>query len=331
MFISIEGTDASGKSTLTDKIADILSRDNPGAEVERYHKGAPQELTRAWALQDYVEGVAKKRWNEQHAVADRWHWGEITYAPLKRPYTSTDGYGLLGTSGWRWVEMFMASRGMTQFWLYQPLEVIQCRLTSRGDDFVDVSELPKILSLYQTAYDNTLSCMKICPPDNASDAAITATAETIIKAARIVSDAVEFLVDYPMYIGPGKPKALLVGDERNDETDTFLPFKPTTGNSGDYLIRSLPEYAWRQYGIVNSADINAEQLNSLHAALGRPRVVALGRIAEKRLQKADMRSVVLPHPQYVRRFQYNDNTEYGRAIDCFADGKIEEMTQWLLR
>ena len=43
--------------------------------------------------------------------------------------------------------MFMASRGMAQFWLYQPLDVIQYRLRGRGDDFVSEEDLEVIIEL----------------------------------------------------------------------------------------------------------------------------------------------------------------------------------------
>jgi thymidylate kinase len=334
MFISVEGTDASGKTTLTDAIAKHLSDAPAEIRVDRYHKGAPQELTRAWVLNDYVESIASSSWQDAHAVADRWHWGEITYAPLKRPNTSTEGYGLLGQAGWRWVELFMLSRGMTQFWLHQPLDVITRRLSERGDDFVEPHELEHILRLYETAYAHTAACTKITPPDDSSDAAIQDTVNTIIEIAQARTDSVRHLTRHKFYIGPARPKALLVGDERNDETDTFLPFKPTNVNSGDYLLNALPDETWSQFGIINSADVYGEDIIRLYEDLGKPRVIALGRMAEKRLRACTMYEdtyVVLPHPQHVRRFHYRDQHEYGRAIDSFASGNTQEYASWILR
>lgn len=332
MFISIEGTDASGKTTLTDRVVNVLEKNYPGTRIDRYHKGAPLELTRRWVLEDYVESVADQDWSSRHAVADRWHWGEMTYAPLKRPNTSIDGFGLLGPAGWRWVELFMMSRGMTQFWLYQPLDVVQRRLASRGDDFVSVSELEHVLNLYHAAYKNTASCYKVSPPDAVH--AIDETAAWIIQTAENVARSVEHLRRHRFYIGPAAPKALLVGDERNDETDTFLPFKPTNLNSGDYLLNALPDETWSQFGIINSADVYGQDIIELYEDLGRPKVIALGRMAEKRLRACTMLDdsyVVLPHPQHVRRFHYRDQIEYGRAINSFANGNTTEYASWILR
>lgn len=334
MFISVEGTDASGKTTLTNLIAATLAKRYPEVAVDRYHKGAPQELTRSWVLSDYVESVARDSWISRHAVADRWHWGEITYAPLKRPGTSIEGYGLLGPAGWRWVELFMMSRGMTQFWLYQPLEVIQRRLEERGDDFVTPDELEHVLRLYEMAYKNTAACTKIIPPDDNSYEAIQSTADMVIGIAESTMSSVAHLQRHPFYIGPAKPKALLVGDERNDETDTFLPFKPTNINSGDYLLNALPDETWADYGIINSADVYGQDIVQLYEDLGHPKIIALGRVAEKHLKACTFYEdlyTVLPHPQHVRRFHYRDQYEYGRAIDSFADGNTTEYASWILR
>jgi len=110
MLIVIEGTDASGKTTLVSEIQKQLNDLFPN-NVEFFHKSKPEEMTRRWVLKDYVTSVENFDWTKKIAVADRWHWGEVTYAPLKRPESSSDGYGLLGVAGWRWVELFLSSRG----------------------------------------------------------------------------------------------------------------------------------------------------------------------------------------------------------------------------
>jgi hypothetical protein len=116
MFIIVEGTDASGKTTLVNEIQKQLETLFPRKSIEFYHKSKPEQMTRRWVLEDYVTSIETGDWQNRIAVADRWHWGEVTYAPLKRPESSTDGYGLLGVAGWRWVELFLRSRGVAQFW-----------------------------------------------------------------------------------------------------------------------------------------------------------------------------------------------------------------------
>ena len=333
MFIVIEGTDASGKSTLVDAVVSELTVQRSTAGAIQYHKGAPKEFTRKGVLSEYVEDIQDFNWFSATAVADRWHWGEVTYAPIKRRHTNIDGFGLLGVAGWRWTEMFLRARGITQFWLYQPLEIIQQRIRERGDDFVEEHELEHILSLYSYAFDNTMSCIKLQPLNGGLDQ-VANLARDVISYAKTLQSEVQHLERFTWYIGPPKPKALLVGDERNDETDTMLPFKPSGANSADYLLNALPCETWRDYGIINSADVYGEDIIRLYEALNRPKVIALGRMAERRLRQCSLYEslyTVLPHPQHVRRFHYSDQTEYGRAIDSFANGNTQEYASWVLR
>jgi len=315
MFVVIEGSDGSGKSSLVSEIASILREDS---EVTEFHKGRPGEESRDWVLRDWVLSVAYDDWFKKHAVADRWHWGEVTYAPIKRPMTCRDRYGLLGASGWRWTELFMASRGIAQFWLYQPLEVIQRRVEARGDDFVNAAELEKIVDLYNKASWYVLSLAgKLMPsPDSVDD--IPALAKYVVETAKKISDAAEKLRPFPNYIGTPDPAVLLVGDRPGGSVPiTNLPFYPKVGNSAEFLLEALPETFWRSCGIINASEFEGDKFRALHEAIGRPRIVALGRLAEKSLVASGMYKHeynVVAHPQYVRRFHIRDKIEYGQAI-----------------
>ena len=332
MFIAIEGTDASGKSSLCDEIARQLSEtDRPPM---RMHKGRPAEESRLWALNEYAISLETMNFAASNVVSDRWHWGEVTYAPLKRPHTCVnDEFGLLGVAGWRWVELFMASRAMTQFWLYQPLEVIQKRLAGRGDDFVSVDELSVILDLYSKAAESACSVLLINPSSD-SQSEIPDLARKFISVAEQKTVEVSRIAGYKQYIGKPNPKALLVGDKRNGKTYTILPFMPINSNSGEYLMTALTEETWRDVGIVNSEDVPGKKLRDLWHALGTPTIVSLGREAEKRIVESGIPSSAvrtLPHPQYVKRFHHNDKNEYGMAISRIINNTISEDDEWLLQ
>jgi len=333
MFIVLEGADASGKSTLAAEIIEQLHATNPGQEIDVFHKGKPEELTRRWALHEYAVNIETEDWSRRIAVSDRWHWGEVTYAPIKRPETCNDEFGLLGIAGWRWVELFLESRGVTQYWVYQPLEVITERINRRGDDFVDAHELAGILERYEFGYNHAYNVeLKVTVPEG--EKYVKAAASIIIDAAEKKAKAAQALSKFPEYIGPRWPTALLIGDRRNDPNETILPFMPISGNSGDYLLSSLPAAAWRSCGIINSDDFHGAVLNELLGVLGHPKVIVLGRLAEKRVRPYldEDAYVVLPHPQYVRRFHHQDRYEYGKAITSFAYNyaKDERYTQWIL-
>lgn len=333
MFIVIEGTDASGKTSLIEAIdAEIRSR-YPSSDLQKFHKGRPGEETRRWVLNDYVTSIESVDWTRNNALSDRWHWGEITYAPLKRPHTNSDGYGLLGRAGWRWTELFMKSRGISQFWLYQPLDVIQSRLSSRGDDFVNVNELSGILDQYNAAavVSNLTDILK---PEADSLDGIADLARRVVDTASLNSERVKKLVSFPEYIGSLEPEVLLVGDCRNIVkkygVETHLPFMPVDGNSGEFLLTALPSEFWKTVGIVNVNDMNGS-FSALHTALNSPTTIALGRLAAKGMESQGVTpDVVLPHPQYVRRFHNRDKTEYGEAIKRNTTNPNKE-DKWALR
>jgi hypothetical protein len=228
------------------------------------------------------------------------------------------------------------SRGVAQFWLYQPLEVLIERINSRGDDFVNTDELAQVLEYYSFGAGATARLAgKIQPhPYNFNDVGEIAT-EIINKAERI-AEASAKLAEYPEYIGAPNPTALIVGDQRNVTlkygNETILPFMPVNSNSGDFLLSSIPHTVWKQYGIVNANEFYGSRLFSLWEALGRPRIVALGRMAEKGLLLSGIESrnmTVMPHPQYVKRFHHYDKKAYGAAIAAAAEGRAEES--WTLR
>jgi gluconate kinase len=338
MFIVIEGTDASGKTTLIEAVKNELHARYTESPVIMFHKGKPEEKTRRWVLRDYVTSVERQNWFRQVALSDRWHWGEVTYAPKYRPDTNKDGYGLLGKAGWRWTELFLLSRGVAQFWLYQPLEVIQARLAARGDEFVQVEDLSDILSQYRIAAEQSIGLATVQPDPESLDT-VSQLAATIVDSALLVEEQARHLEIFPHYIGSPRPKVLLVGDERNIVKkygeETTLPFMPVDGNSAEYLLTALPDDLWHQVGIININDgDNKYSFNALWNQLGFPKIIALGRLAEKTLASIPIHEnyyTVLPHPQYVRRFFNKTKEEYGQAIKRVADGIDKKEEQWILR
>lgn len=338
MFIVIEGTDASGKSTLVDEIKKNMAVAQPHKPLDFFHKGKPEEMSRRWVLYDYVNSIQNRDCVSTNAIADRWHWGEVTYAPLKRPAYNKDGYGLLGLAGWRWTEMFLASRGIAQFWMYQPLEVIQKRLSSRGDDYVSVDELEKIFELYKFAVGNTMSLADILMPDEDSINDVPYLANFVVKKAQAIAREALALSEFPEYIGPVKPEVLLVGDTRNIKKDygheTILPFMPVDGNSGDFLLTALDNDMWKTTGLVNINDTNMQtRFTRLWTVLGTPKIICLGRLAEKGIRKTGISEndyCVVPHPQHVRRFYYSKRDDYGQAIARISE-TMDKGDPWILR
>ena len=335
MFIAIEGSDGAGKTSLLAAIEAELVRQSPDVQITRHHKGRPPEETRRCLLHEYAISLENEDLLQSVHLADRWHWGERTYAPIKRPHTNKDGYGLLGIAGWRWVELFMQSRGMAQFWLYQKLDVIKARVAERGDDFVDVSELEEIYDAYIEASKVAILAETVIP-GNATIDELPAFAAHIIDTAKAAAQRASALRRFPRYIGAVRPKVLLVGDERNITEEygeeTILPFMPVANSSGSFLLSALPENLWRHVGIVNGTEMDSYELHELHKTLGSPRIAALGRGAEKAILRTTIHVddyATIPHPQFVRRFRNSDLADYGLQIQKISEG--EGAGTWALQ
>ena len=336
MFIVVEGTDASGKTSLISAVENEVKKRYPDRRITMSHKGRPLEEERRWVLKEYVTSCENINFSSETIISDRWHWGEITYAPLKRAHTNTDGYGLLGRTGWRWTELFMLSRGVSEFWLYQPLDVIKSRLGSRGDDFVAVNELSTILEQYELAATLSPSLTEILRPEADSLTEVDRLAEYVVDVAEKNLHKIRNIQRYKSYIGSPDPEVLLIGDRRNilerHGEETKLPFMPVDGNSGEFLLSALPNDLWKKVGIVNANDVEFN-LSDLWMDLGKPRIVVLGRLAEKSIMRTDIGPIhydVLPHPQYVRRFHHKDKELYGQAIEKSAYNNLEKDSPWIL-
>jgi thymidylate kinase len=326
-WIIIEGCTATGKSTLYEALDEQLRE--TGRDVNTVHMGRPDELTRRWALNEYVLGWEALDSASQHVLADRWAWGERTYAPIYRPDTNKDGYGLLGVAGWRWVELFLMSRGATTVYLHAAPKVLVERLEERGDDHVQNSdELLQVAALYADTVDNAPSVhLRFNTGLNSHP---TDLADLVMDIAVKAESDVSPLSAWPEYIGSPKPAALLLGDRRNVTEkygeETQLPFMPVNGNSGDFLLSALPDPFWKTVGLVNANEIT--DLLGLWKALGRPPIVALGTEAARAAEPLAVQAHVISHPQWTRRFAHARRVEYGQAIQSLAQtGKAVEWTQ----
>lgn len=328
MHIIIEGPTCSGKSTLIQR---VLEHKLVSSTPTAVHMGKPEELNRRWALREYVNKWEKvKPGTGGDIIADRWHWGELTYAPIYRPDTDKDGYGLLGRAGWRWTEMYLASRGAVIGMVTASNDTLIQRLEKRGDDHVrNVPELLRVSSLYEQARRDSMNVAAIhdTSPDETSDEKYTAFVDSLVEEAqRREERAAEITGRWRRYTGSLNPGILLVGDRRNVTkkygNETYLPFMPVDGNSAEFLLNALPDMTWRNTGMINGAEVRT--IKQLVKKLGDPTVIALGKEAEKALleQKVEPRAT-LPHPQYVRRFFSSRQREYGQNIvDAANTGEV---------
>jgi hypothetical protein len=308
-------------------------------EHDHVHMSQPAELTRRWVLKEYVNKWQRRKPLSGHLLADRWHFGEATYAPLYRPDTDNDGFGLLGTAGWRWTEMFLASRGAVIGLLRASNETLIKRLDERGDDHVKkVDDLLRIASLYEVARRESINVAAIhdTSPEETDEQKYSDFVDSLLEEAQRREEAARKISGrWPRYIGSLTPQILLVGDTRNLGKDnkyrneTILPFMPVDGNSGEFLLNALPDMTWRVTGMINAAEI--KNIDKLVKALGNPQIISLGDNAHKHLTAeysfGDGVVMKVPHPAYIRRFFNSRQREYGRSIvDLASTG--ETQSSW---
>lgn len=308
MLVLLEGCDGTGKTTLADALEAQIKRDHPDDVVVRLHsgplKGDPVDEY-VFSIQDYRPGTGV------HIIADRWHYGEMVYGPLYR------GKSAIGEEQWRWIELWLESRGASTWVVTNTLDEVERRLRERGEDFLQPEHVAHVLSAFENDFQYELTFAALVSVGDGIDLDVTVAG--ILELARMDEEsAAETLAVSTSYVGALYPDVLLVGDKRGGKEPfpTEGAFYPVNGNSATYLLRSLPGISWQGVAFVNANE--ETDLKGLIDVLwgggfNDPEVVALGAEAAKTLAKQvpELKFGRVPHPQYVRRFHNARVNEYG--------------------
>lgn len=305
MIVLVEGLDTVGKSTFVE----LLHRALPSAEVLK--SGPPATLD----TDPYVE-YEQRLFGPLDAgyplICDRLHWGERVYGPVLR------GRDRLETAGWRHVELFLQAHGALVVYLHQPMEVVQARLATRGDDLVRSEHMRALEVGYQWCLRHTI-LPTICLRD-----------PTHRDAMNVVRHALSLRLSdrpyFPSYIGPLEPFALLFGEKRggqpphHEDRSAFVPRRST---SGYHLLNCLPEDLWGHLGVSNALE---DDPATVWRWSDRAPAVALGGEAHQALERADVPHATVPHPQFVRRFLHRHLPAYGRLIADVVGTERQELS-----
>lgn len=315
MLIIVEGPDGTGKSTLVEELR-LKMKFRGGISVLK------ADRPRKHPLDEYVtplldlEREVGRITNGMNVICDRWHLGELVYPTvLDRPTQLTDPV-------FRYVEMFLASRGALVVRLTDDSDELEAVLRRRGDDLV----LPEQAKLMLQLFDETATCSTLPTLRVPARTADIKTLQRIFTAAEHVGRQAYLIRKLATYVGAPFPKYLLVGDVRGGDpvTHGLKPaFMPYPNSCGEYLMKSVlsatrhlvTNRRLENAGIVNANDV--DDLRSAWARLGAPAVIPLGRLAEKTVRaelpaQAAVESV--PHPQYWKRFHHRDHLDYGKMI-----------------
>ena len=306
MIIVIEGVDCTGKSTLANEIAELTRAD--GDDVAIIHMGQPKQdpmIEYEFSLHGYKPASGKT------IICDRWHLGADVYGPLKR-----FDAGLPSAVRWH-IEAYLRSRGALLF-LAAPENTQQHLdlMSRRGEDYIDEDEAVLCADAFDVAYRKSLMTkMRDSMPFDA---------QSIIKRARIEEQVTASLADYNSYVGPPRPKILLVGDrKKRDEKTTEVQmlaegaFAPYSSSSGKYLLNALIVTAPKPTDMAEIGMVNGNEdtrLDRLWDTLRNPRVVALGAEAQRACKQSCLPHTSVFHPAYVRRFMHKHASGYGKEL-----------------
>lgn len=320
MLIIVEGPDGAGKSTLVDQLRQYMHRTvgTPQVLHARPPKGHPLDEYET-PLLGYRAGT------HDHVICDRFHWGESVYPHVLGRPTQYD------LAVRRHVELFLLRKGAVVVHLATPWTVAAARVTQRGDDTVHPSQVYRLWLEYNLVARRTLLPVVRVPHDFGH-----AQLELVLNTAREAERRVTAIDAFTTYVGPPKPSVLLLGDVRHafrprrklhlprgavEPTDSRSPaFGPYPATSGHYLLSHL--HTVRGVGVANACDV--DNWVKLHAALGRPRLVALGTQVHRLLRNTKHGAV--PHPQYVRRFHHSHGHEYATVVQRAIEG--EDLLKW---
>lgn len=321
MLIIVEGVDGVGKTTFVNELSDSLR--SQGREVKVLHRGPPEsdEMLEEYELplQSYrpSSGLVDRGSTYQDVICDRWHLGELVYAPVLR-----ESEPKLDLPRQLHVELFLQSRGALSLLLVTSPDTVRERLEGRQLIRPDQVELVQGLFL-DAAHDSYLT-WHLTRPDNRF------TVMNVIQRAREREHSAEWLGSYPSYAGPTTPDVVLVGDVKNQNHDDRweAAFVPLSSSSGHYLLQSLPADIRYGCALVNAND--EDNLEDLFDRLHYSKVVALGKEAHVKLNSLEGCVVdhgSVPHPQFVRRFHHHKQHEYGQAIRNAALFE-EDLLSW---
>lgn len=281
MLIVIEGVDGAGKTTLVDDLSQLMP-DN----TRVIHRG-PLERN---ALDEYARDLVKYKPVRDNIICDRWHVGEMVYGPLYRGRSSLTGPQAM------FVEMFLQSRGAVRLHVDTPLDVVEQRLKSRGEDFLRPHHVRLVHDFYLT-YTTQNGWRHYHEGDSLP---------FIINEATRSEREVRGL--NPLYVGSLNPNAFLVIP---GGTNAVYPDE-THSTHTLYAALSL-NGRHRRWGIVPYGP----GMNDLWHKLQRPPAVAIGEHTKAQLASTIPKvGYVYSTPQIVRSMHHMDAVvAYGNIIN----------------
>lgn len=303
MLIILEGPDGAGKSTIAEALFNTIRRDRT-----LLHFGPPD---RPSILEEYVIKTAGILRTTPNVIIDRFCYGELVYPQLTgRPSLLDASHGRAQLA---WTDNWLRAKGALLVHVTTPPTILANRLRIRAETLDYEHQHEEQVRLWYTAMEtSTLTRVEI----DTSIRTIGRAVQIITSAAHEAQRRCANIRTFEHYVGSSRPSVLLVGDRRG-VIDRRVPgtFAPVPGGCAPFLLEAPAiERAFRagELGLANACD--GYRVDYLWEMLGRPPVVGLGRHAQRELGRRDVPHGSIAHPQFLRRFHYSSQGEYGQRV-----------------
>lgn len=244
MIICLDGVDGTGKSTFAgDVITAIKTRFPNDTVIYKHATQIKDDVYTEYAnlFENYIPGSGI------HYVLDRWHVGEQIYGPLFR------GKSAFNKVSFRWMELFLSSKGMRTWLLTQPVNIIQSRLESRGEDFINLDQVEFIQDEYKKLMPFLPTFAKEISPIGYDKILLDVVINDAIYAEQQAALYPNFGVNYVGRVNT-MPRTILVLENKKINKN----FDPRLNENNAKFLELLADGYWQQCSFVSSA--NAEKL-----------------------------------------------------------------------
>lgn len=305
MLIIVEGCDGAGKTHLIKRIKRRLAPSNTYSDSDALtvlHCGPPT----GDPLDEYVAPLLDYVYyrEPQRIICDRWHWGEMIYPTVFNRSSKMDA------ARWRYIELFLMSRGAVVVWVDTDMNTIVDTINKRGDAMITTKDAGYIIDRY-----HEVSQMSLLPSMRVHR---SVNVEEIVEFALDATARHAYMSTFSTFVGSSRPHTLFVGDVRNRRNahDRGTAFMPYGGTSGHYLLSNLPDWFFVQpdrIALVNACDV--DDIEDVMRNVVPRYVVALGHNAHRKLSRSNVPFFgSAPHPQFIRRFYHKSGEAYGGML-----------------
>jgi hypothetical protein len=300
MFIIIEGADKTGKTTLANAIVKKFG-------CKYVHFGKPKKR----AATEYAEYLLSTNENQ---VCDRFHLGELVYGPIFRGGAAIDDVEFAT------IERLLRLKQAILIQTTTDVTLANSRLAvSTQDEAVDSKQNQVAIRGFKQVIKRS-NLQHIIKYDGSNYDNLNQLLSKLVVLKYSVERDQALIQNFCTGIGtPSGKKIVLVGESVNKNI-TWLNLPFDKGFSSQFLLDSLkaanvPEHL---VYVCNADKLTSHELELL--THDKTLFITLGNKANTRLNHFDIPHSALPHPQYVKRFQWKNKDQYVKDIAAIVKG-----------